>query len=372
MPEDQNSMSFDGFLSEVSSIKNRDELKGNEPAGWKLGPSFNILEEDLNGNWKEECFIAIGGRANHGKSALISQLGLAIAQYNPEALVIFHTIDDSKEQQVTRLVTQLAAQRAQELEMEPIVINMVRHPNYWADRADPEKAGQISSLRNWGYSKLTQLIQEHKVIVRGIDNGITVNYAESLIRFISKKNPDKKLVYVLDNFHKLKDTSGQRDERLKFKYLSNFIKNDICVKYRMSAICTMEYPKIAPLTKPSNSNLKETGDMEYDTNVIIHVYNELADRQQIGQEDNTVYYWGSELNKKPLVELIIGKNKVTESKGSRWLKFAPETGTFSSIPEVEAKAVGQSHGGERQTTWKGGYKVEIPNGPPEVSEEAFI
>ena len=68
--------------------------------------------------------------------------------------------------------------------------------------------------------------------------------------------------------------------------------------------------------KPTNNNIAETVQVEYDANFIAHVYNEVGDvpdKFTVCHKD--VDCFGASVIL-PRVELIIGKNKITEQKKS--------------------------------------------------------
>jgi hypothetical protein len=105
----------------------------------------------------------------------------------------------------------------------------------------------------------------------------------------------------------------------------------------------MEYNKAGTWDgKPTNNSIAESIAMEYDANAIIHIYNEL----HIKRDDANCFFkrqdsYGN-MYPAPRCELIFGKNKINEFKGSLYMDFYTEQSRFESVPtsvaisEIEA------------------------------------
>lgn len=190
-------------------------------------------------------------------TAWLSQMALEIAINNDDALVLFLSIDDTGSQLTNRLVTQLAVQEAAGNPIH-ITMNKIRNPYYYINNINFNHENKdLLEIREKAYNKLTHLIYNNKLIVKDQTAGDTLNFAENLILYYRNKFPDKKIVFVLDNFHKLQDYRNEKEERIRFKKMSNFLKNTIAAKYHICVLSTMEYTKIPPKQKPSNFNLAE-------------------------------------------------------------------------------------------------------------------
>lgn len=314
-------------LSNEDFIRSLDEQKVTEEKAaigavcFSLGKDLKELEEILRGDWSEGVFICIGGKPNVGKTAFLSKLSLSIAENNPDVVVIYHTIDDTAEQLVPRFIT--IADGSKKLS-----INMVRQPQYWSQTVG---IPGIVEKRDKGYSRVRKLAQEGRFIIKDLNHGGSLPFAENLIKYYQEKYPDRRVVYVLDNFHKLRDFEG-KDERVRFKALSEAVKS-ISIRRRCCILSTVEYTKLAPGIKPTNHNIGESGQIEYDANAIIHLYAEVSDIP----DSFTVCHEGTDWqgNKKylPRVEFIVGKNKISEQKSSFFLDFWPASSDYSYVDQ---------------------------------------
>lgn len=178
-------------------------------------------------------------------TAFLSKLAYSIAQNNPDVVVIYHTIDDTAEQLVPRFIT--IGEGSKKLS-----INMVKHPNYWTKTVGLE---DVAPRREEGYKSLRQLAQQGKLVVKDLNHGGSFPFIENLICYYQDKYPDRRIIYILDNFHKLRDFDS-KDERVRFKQMSESMKG-ISIRRRCCIISTVEYTKLAPGIKPTNHNIAE-------------------------------------------------------------------------------------------------------------------
>ncbi|HLX53253.1 MAG TPA: hypothetical protein VKR58_04905, partial [Aquella sp.] len=94
------------------------------------------------------------------------------------------------------------------------------------------------------------------------------------------------------------------------------------------------YTKLPAGTRPSNNNIAESVAMEYDSNLIVHLFNEL---HELGPNAN-IYHMVADTEGKaqrfPRIEMIFGKNKITSFKNSLWFDFYPASSDFNGVDEA--------------------------------------
>ena len=308
------------WVDMIRTTKDNEENLGDENPGFKLN-RLKLLEEVLHGNWRQDVLMCFGGQANTGKTSLMASMALDLALSNDDVCVIFHTIDDSIAQFLPRLVC--ISGNDPELE-----INHVLYPGHYNQ---PHQR----KLRDSGYEVVARLAHEGKLIVKDSSSGTTLSYGEGLIKHYQEKYPNKQIVYFLDNFHKLSDMISEKDERIRFKHMSNYIKNHLAIKYHIPVLATVEYTKLDPKLRPTNNNIAESVAMEYDSNLIVHMYNEMHGK---GAEAVTMHRktLNGEEKVLPRCEMIFGKNKITSFKDSMFLDFYPASSMFENIPIQQA------------------------------------
>lgn len=313
-------LSEDQFVSFLKAQKEEEEKGGPNVGGFKLGSDLKIIQDALEGNWKSGIWITLGGKENVGKSTLAVEIAFNIANIEENnACVIIHSIDDAKTHILPKLVALAAGSKALQL-------NHITNPNYHADQL----GDSLFTYRDLGYSIIENLAKQGRLIVKDSSDGKTLSYGRQLVSYYKEKFPDRKIVYLLDNFHKLHEAhKSNKDSRATWKDLSTQTK-DLAVEEDILVISTVEYPKLKKGEKPNNDNIGETAQIKYDANVIFHLYSDLHEHLD-ESEIFHVHEVNGEPKKLPRVELIVGKNKVSSFKGSLWLDFYPEHSQFEGV-----------------------------------------
>ena len=315
---EEDALSVESMVSRIRGQKEHEENLDGSFSGFILGPTMSEMEKALAGEWKKDVWMIVGGKPNSGKTSLMCKLAYEIATHEEEnnALVIYHTIDDTFQQVLPKFIA--LASDSNKLEL-----NMITNPNY-AVRNTADHANEISEGREDGYNQIIDLCTRGRLIIKDTEDGLSLAFAENMIRRYKETYPDRNIVYILDNFHKLEDyQNGKGDERVRFKTLSKAMKG-MATKYHIPVITTVEYRKIPKGQRPTNDDLLESGQIEYDTNLIAHVFNE--SHELLGAA--TTVHRGLNDEKLPIIELEITKNKICSYKGTLFFQFWPSSSRF--------------------------------------------
>ena len=297
----------------------RDKFDNREPGLLGFETGWDIFDEAFSGIPKEDVMITFAGDANTGKTGLMFNLAYRIAKCNEDVLVLFLSIDDSRQQAIPRLVALSAG----------LQIRQVTHPTEFV------KTDEDMEKLEAGWKDIKGLINSNRFSIKDVSQGTTLNFAENWIRWNQERYPDKQVLFFLDNFHKLSD-EYHKDERIRFKHASARI-HQMKNKLHISAICTMEIRKLMNTggsKRPQLADIAESKQMEFDNNMIGMIYNDLHAKRQ-----NSEIIWMEDKDgvpvKKPIVEIDIQKNKITDFKGTLYYKFAPERSVFYECREDE-------------------------------------
>ena len=250
-------------------------------------------------------------------------MAFEIARHKKEnnAIVIYHSIDDTAEQLIPKFIS--IAEGSREL-----TLNQVMDPNYYLRNGYGD---ELLEKRDKGYNILESLIDDGRLILRDSNNGNSISYADAQIRHFKNKYPDRNIVYILDNFHKLHDFGGSGDERVRFKKVSNIMKN-LATKHHIAVVTTIEYRKTQGGRKATNEDISETKQIEYDANIIAHLHNEVHEKG-----DDAVKFHTAMVEKNPvrmpIIEFNIGKNKVSGFKNKLFFEFYPDYSDFKGLDE---------------------------------------
>ena len=327
---DEDSFSEDTCFSVVQGLKEAEEAKDGSFSGFRLGEDLKALEEALCGEWRKDVWFCIGGKPNCGKTSLMCKLIYAIAdpKNDNNACVIYHTIDDTLQQVLPKFVCVADGSRR-------LSLNQVMDPNYHKKCMDDEQTEKMMDRREDSYEKIKKLVKMGRLVIKDANDGASLAYADRLIRYYRQKFPRRRIVYVLDNFHKLTDFSG-KDERVRFKELSKSMKG-LATKYHICAISTVEYRKTRENARAGNQDIAETIQIEYDGNLVAHVHNDMHEKgaQTPYLHKDTIY--GKEY-RFPRIEFEIAKNKVTNFKESIWMDFWPISSDFSCVSNEQVAA----------------------------------
>lgn len=312
--------SFEEVVSSIDSIKDMFETRKPGLQGWRTG--FETLDAKISGIPKEDAMITFAGDANVGKTGLMFELALNMAKLNENIMVLFMSIDDSRHQAIARLVALEAG----------LKINQVSHPVQ--NVTTPEDAESLCE----GWKTVRKLVENGKFSIKDNTHGDTLDFAEGWIRWAKENYPGKEICFFLDNFHKLGDEKN-KDERIRFKHASariHAMKN----KLHITAICTMELRKFiggGSNQRPSLQDISESKQMEYDNNMIGMVYSDVHAKRQ-----DAKVFWLDEVNgetvQKPVLEVDIQKNKISEFKGILYYKFNPEYSKFNECDSEEVSS----------------------------------
>lgn len=308
---------------------------------YNFGDEFRVFNHAFDGDMRGKV-VYLGGSPNSGKTSFLINLGWNIALLNENAMVVCLTIDDSDKEFVPRLICYDMAKRTyttnREL-FELISINKVGSPFLYKDCIEYDA---MMEERDRSYKNLFSMSEKDKFVLLDSKDGKTLEFINTTIKYYSDKYPGRHLFFFLDNFH-LINCPQYEEGRSKYKYLSHEIKAT-AVKNNCTIISTAEYRKLNFGIKPNNSDLAESGSLEYDSNAIMHMYNDL----HIKREESNLYHWPDDMTeKKPVCELITGKNKITSFKGSVWLKFFPDKAYFLELTEQACTDLKNANNQER-------------------------
>jgi replicative DNA helicase len=292
-------------VSFIQDLKREFEQRGKGLPGWLTG--FREIDEAIGGMPREECMITVAGDGNVGKSCIVQNFGLRVAMNNPDAAVLLYTIDDTRKQTIPRLVSQLTG----------IPINVISQPmRYQISEEDQERIAHA-------WNSLRTLTHEGRFDLKDASQGQDVEFARQWIEHTQANQPDKSILFILDNFHRLRvgrQGPGTSDDRARLEAASDAIFN-FTKQLGISALCTMELRKRENISKrPRIEDLKGSKRFEYDNSVIAMVHCQM----HANPESNDVECWEEEQVRKPILQMWFDKNKVTSFKGMVKMKLRPE------------------------------------------------
>jgi DNA primase len=247
--------------------------------GVELVTGFVHLDRAIGGGLpKEEAFISVPGKPNQGKSTLLDNLSWRVLDNNPNAMVLFHTVDDALGARIPRLL----ASRFQ------VKSEYFKKIGYYVQRQNlPKDCLNLEEVYHKAMHWLKERLHEERLVVADVSvlPG-SLPALEGWIRTMRQKFPNRELQVYGDNFH-LYDLPGYEAGENKVREMSMFIKR-VSTQQHCTIICTTELPKssLAPGMRPRIANIKGTSGVGYDAVANFGIYNDLKDRA-----DRATMFW---------------------------------------------------------------------------------
>jgi len=314
-------------LKALVNMQDKQECEDDEPV---IKTGFTDFDNHIPIPFNE-AFALVMGPPNTGKTALFDSLALRMLEENDDLTVIIHTIDDSRDIYLNRMVAALSR----------IKINWIKRPKYYLD-------SDKSKIRSQAFRKIAEYIKDERLIVKDITHGVSAEYHGNLIGHYRERYPNRNIVSFCDNFHRLQyEASQEMEGRHKFRAMSSLMKS-YTTRYDCSLFCTVEMTKQDMYTKPTNaSGISEAAALQFDANLIIYLWNEMnCEREEADltfdskvpefyPDDGYVY----KTVKKPIIEALILKNKLSEFKDSLYFKFHPELALYDEISRDDVREI---------------------------------
>lgn len=326
-----------------------------------------VFDERFGGIPRTTAYIAVPGKPNQGKSTFLCNVAHAVLANNSEPMVLYHSVDDHLKKLMARFISSRYNLPTRLLEESG---KMLQVPNFKVRNLDGMMV-PFRDLYEEAKSWFLRLVSDERLVPVDINLvGPTVPALERQLKRIRKAYPTTPIIVVMDNFHLYEDTTGREGEA-SIRQLSIACKR-LVNSYEATILATMELPKasLQPGVRPRMANMKGSAGMAYDANVNIGVYNDLKDMQHNAalvwtDPDDKVFRDGViEIPRKPVVELIFDKNKITSFDGTVYFKMYPESGHM--IEEPPAK---QLEWGKKSVDQQDNLNAKRTFQPPEKSSK---
>jgi DNA primase catalytic core len=293
---------------------------------------FRHFQKELSGGlpWTTGCLMYVGGRANSGKTATVSSLGIDVAFTDTDSTVLLHVTDDSYEQVEPRILASLARILFPHFQ---VPIGFIVNPYLKIDNA-------IECRKIIAETKkvMRDLLEKERLCLIDSHDGATLTTLERNMRYYRNRYSSRKLLVVGDNTHNYMDHL-HLDKVARMTLISTQQKN-LTTTYHACMIATAEYRKQdAPANTdkifwPKDDDLADARALMYRPNIIFHVYNDLSDRK-----DDAEIFWtkpSDPLQALPRLVLHFTKNKITSFKEKIVVDLDPVSVTMVSTDKEKA------------------------------------
>ncbi len=331
--------------------RNEQEIVGLR--GWDTGwPRFN---EHMDGLAKAGAIIGISGAPNSGKSAWVTTLVANLLQFNKDASVIYHILDDPREVGFAKLMSCLT---------QLPIHHILRAHKYLL--GVPRLAEAYHAAKDW----LADKLRSGALVVKGQDMGAATQIVTRLID-TTRESTGNQVVYFADSFHSL-DEPDTPDERIRFKRIAEWTMN-MTETRRMTMVFTVELTKAGFQGRPKLQHLAETGKLAFALKAAGMVYNELHDLRMDAQT-----FWieeekddsGRVVNqvKRPIIELDWPKNKMSSYKGTYYYRFYDHVARVEemSLEDLKKEKENAKRYRSENPNHDAYNRVKADSGPPQM------
>lgn len=245
----------DGKLEEAID-ELQDRLASGKPVGIK---SFEGLDDLLAGGLYGSMLFTIGARPSVGKTAYAVNLAYQIMDKDPEVQVDFFTLEMNKREMLSRFVSRSANVDSQRL----------KQPASDLDLAFTE---MVSEGIKW--------VRNHKI--RIYDRVLTLGGILSIIKKNAAKAKPDKYVAIIDYIGLVK-VNGRQDRWLQVGKITRELKI-VANEYNIPVIALAQLNRGVEGRKdkePLLSDLRESGSIEQDSNVVAFLYRPDEDNREL-------------------------------------------------------------------------------------------
>jgi DNA primase catalytic core len=279
---------------------------------WKTGWEFWDLA--IGGIQKTDCFIGVAGPANHGKSAILTNITLGLLDNNPleELMVLYWTIDDTRDTLFTKLAAIMAKQ---------MIYNVFTY------KTQPD---QIKSAINVAMARLEKFVRNHNLLVKGAEIGKSGEDVKKWVALMQERYPERKMVLMIDNFSNM---TGPGDE-LQVQAHNIEILHSMRCDMNLAIVSSLEMNKEGFEGRASSKNLRGSGKIFYRLTRTITVFNDHREKEQNNNHNPEVFWVDSNGAKRPVMEACFGKSKNMSPEaagGSNYFQFEPTIGLLTEI-----------------------------------------
>lgn len=245
----------DGKLEEAID-ELQDRLASGKPVGIK---SFEKLDDLLAGGLYGSMLFTIGARPSVGKTAYAVNLAYQIMSKDPEVQVDFFTLEMNKREMLSRFISRSANVDSQRL----------KQP---ANNLDLTFTGMVSEGIKW--------VRDHKI--RIYDRVLTLGGILSIIKKNAAKAKPDKYVAIIDYIGLVK-VNGRQDRWLQVGKITRELKI-VANEYNIPVVALAQLNRGVEGRKdkePLLSDLRESGSIEQDSNVVAFLYRPDEDNREL-------------------------------------------------------------------------------------------
>ncbi len=256
----------------------------------------------------------VAGRPGHGKTTLLFNFLLEMAQLYPDKIFYFFTYEEPLRNLSVKLLNRLTA-----TDLSPYyrtARDLARSTNYEFLKSYI-KAGRsdIVAVEN-GKKRLRDLIDGQRI--RIVDRSYPVEDLHKLILYLTREKREDIGAVFIDYIQRMSTTRRTQDKRTEIAHISDMVLQ-IAKDSGLPIILGAQFRR-KEAGRPGLDDLKEAGNLEEDANTVIRVWNQSREDEEpkTGKQDNEID-----------LEITALKNREGEPNQSTILTFDKWTGVIT-------------------------------------------
>lgn len=310
-------------LQALRTVRGADLLHPATYTGWleRMSTSVPALRTgyaslDAIARIPQAAITLVAGRPSHGKTTVMFNLLLSMAEVYPTKRFLFFTYEEPSEHILTKLLNRLLGVDLQHLYYQ----YEEAHTNYGYLKAYLREGRTDVPEVEAAKEKLRGLLDSQRVQV--VDGNYSVEDLDAILAGELKKGPEVGAVF-LDYIQRMSTSRQTQDKRTEIAHISDQVLQ-IAKRTGLPLILGAQINRDAgkehaggKVKKPALDNLKEAGNLEEDANLVLSVFNESREKDPPDGES-----WGREVE----LELCTLKNRDGEPNAKARLSFDRWTG----------------------------------------------
>lgn len=253
----------------------------------------------------------IAGRPGHGKTTFMFNLMLSMSKVYSDKKFYFFTLEEEYQNIYIKILNRLI--EYPKTNYQRGLLTDPKHPelitNEQIIRQYLKDKREDISLIEGAKTKLKELINSEKIVI--MDKPNTIEELSLVINYLHKK--ENIGAVFIDYIQRLRTKEKTGDKRLEINYISDYILNHIAKETGLPIILGAQFNR-DDINSPTLSNLKESGNLEEDTNLVLSVYVKNQEEKITNLEVKALKNRDGQVNKTVTLTWDKGSRKIVEDE----------------------------------------------------------
>ena len=310
----------------VKSIETFEEKvwRGGRLLGISTG--FPIFDEKIDG--LQKGLILVAGKWNVGKSAFIQSIALNMLN-DPTNYILYFSIDDPV---IGTIIPRFLSN------LSHIPINIISNPLYRIDKNETLDEAEKLILRN-KRNEAIELLKTYtkRLGIKDAADGYDISFVEKLIKIYKIISGNKKLIVFVDFLNMVSLGRKNIDRTEQETLLAHFFKH-MSGLYNIPVVCTVESTKGVADTIMKEISIKGSSSLQFRSDLTLLLSSDFESSNK-----SQMYFYDSEGQAKPIVEIKISKNKFSSFRRSIFFKFYQDQSRFEECSLNEQVEYGRKN-----------------------------